>query len=527
MIKTEGLKLSIHYDNEELKAAIAKKLRIRKSDIGETRVLREALDARKKPHLYKVVTAECALYADEAAILAKNRGKAELSVPYHYEIPPNRYSGKFRPLVVGAGPAGLFGGLVLAKAGLNPLIVEGGRDCASRKADILSFCGGGAFHPESNIQFGEGGAGMFSDGKLTTGTKDPRHREIIQTMIRCGAPEEIGYLAKPHVGSDFLADMSSNLRREIESYGGEFLFGTKLTDIRVEKGKLVAAVLTDETGDREIPCDHLMAAIGHSARETVQMLLNRGVEMTRKPFSIGARIEHLQRDINIAQYGEAWASLTADYKLSTHLENGRSVYTFCMCPGGTVVPAASEAGSVVTNGMSEWARDTENANSALLVSVRPEDFPGDGVLAGTEWQSALEKKAFELGGGGYFAPAQRVADFLAGRPTERWGKVKPSYRPGVTMCDLAVLFPSFITESLREALPLLGKKLKGFDDGDAVLTAVETRSSAPYRILRDESGVSSIEGLYPAGEGGGYAGGIMSSAADGMKMAEKILGFGG
>lgn len=527
MIQTEGLKLSIHYDNEELKAAIAKKLRIRKSDIKEIRILREALDARKKPRLYKVVTAECSLYLEEKAVLAKNKGKASLSVPYHYEVPTNCYPGKFRPLVVGAGPAGLFGGLVLAKAGLNPLIVEGGRDCASRKADILSFCGGGAFHPESNIQFGEGGAGMFSDGKLTTGTKDPRHREIIQTMIRCGAPEEIGYLAKPHVGSDFLADMSSNLRREIESYGGEFLFGTKLTDIRVETGKLVAVVLTDETGDREIPCDHLMAAIGHSARETVQMLLNRGVEMTRKPFSIGARIEHLQRDINIAQYGEEWAMLTADYKLSTHLENGRSVYTFCMCPGGTVVPAASEAESVVTNGMSEWARDTENANSALLVSVRPEDFPGEGVLAGLEWQRALERKAFILGGGGYFAPAQRVEDFLAGRKTDHWGKVKPSYRPGVTMCDLADLFPDFITESLREALPLLGKKLKGFDDGDAVLTAIETRSSAPYRMTRDEKGISSIEGIYPAGEGGGYAGGIMSSAADGMKIAEKILGFFG
>ena len=527
MIKTEGLKLSIHYDKEELKAAIAKKLRIRKSDIKEIRVLREAVDARKKPRLYKVVTAECALYPDETTVLAKNKGKGLLSVSYHYEIPPNRYRGKFRPLVVGAGPAGLFGGLVLAKAGLKPLIVEGGKPCGDRKKDILSFCGGGAFRPESNIQFGEGGAGMFSDGKLTTGTKDPRHREIIETMIRCGAPEEIAYLAKPHVGSDYLADMSTNLRREIEGYGGEFLFGTKLTDIRVESGKLVAAVLTDEAGEREIPCDHLMAAIGHSARETVQMLLRRGAEMTRKPFSIGARIEHLQRDINIAQYGEEWASLTADYKLSTHLENGRSVYTFCMCPGGTVVPAASEAESVVTNGMSEWARDTENANSALLVSVRPEDFPGDSVLAGLEWQRALERKAFAMGGGGYFAPAQRVEDFLSGRPTERWGKVKPSYRPGVTMCDLAALFPSFITESLREALPLLGKKLKGFDDGDAVLTAVETRSSAPYRILRDENGVSSIGGLYPAGEGGGYAGGIMSSAADGMKIAEKILGFGG
>lgn len=526
MIKVEGLKVSIHYDTEELKAAIVKRLRIRKSDIQEIRVLREAVDARKKPRLYKVVTAECGLFVDEGRVVAKNKGKADFSVAYHYEIPPNRYLGKARPIVVGAGPAGLFGSLVLAKAGLKPLIVEGGKPCDSRKADILSFCDGGDFQPQSNIQFGEGGAGMFSDGKLTTGTKDPRHRAIIETMIRCGAPAEIGYLAKPHVGSDFLGPMSSRLRAEIENCGGEFCFETTLTDICIDKGKLTAVVLTDKKGSREIPCDHLMVAVGHSARETVRMLLHRGVEMARKPFSIGVRIEHLQREINIAQYGEKWASLTADYKLSTHLSNGRSVYTFCMCPGGKVVPAASELDAVVTNGMSEWARDTENANSALLVSIRPEDFPGEGVLAGIEWQRELERKAFTLGGGGYFAPAQRVEDFLLGRPSNHWGKVKPSYRPGVTMCDLSSLLPDFITASLKEALPLLGQKLNGFDDGDAVLTAIETRSSAPYRMLRGDDGVSSIEGLYPAGEGGGYAGGIMSSAADGMKIAEKIVNLG-
>lgn len=523
MIKTEGLKVSLHYDREELKAAICKKLGVRKGDIGKIRVLREAVDARKKPHLYKVVTVACELSADENRILAKHKGKGELWVPFHYEVPKADYQGRERPVVIGAGPAGLFGGLVLAKAGLRPLIAEGGKACEPRKADILSFCDGGAFLPESNIQFGEGGAGMFSDGKLTTGTKDPRHRYIIDTMIRCGAPEAIGCLAKPHIGSDILPTMSAGIRREIEALGGSFLFGTKLTDIKIKEGKLAAVVLTDDEGSRDVPCDRLLLAVGHSARDTVDMLYRRGVETARKPFSIGARIEHLQRDINIAQYGEEWADFTADYKLSTHLENGRSVYTFCMCPGGTVVPAASEIDAVVTNGMSEWARDTANANSALLVSVRPDDFPGDGVLAGIEWQRQLERKAFALGGSSYFAPAQRVEDFLAGRPTTAWGKVMPSYRPGVTMCDLANLFPAFITESLREALPLLGKKLRGFDDGDAVLTAVETRSSAPYRMTRDESGCCSIEGIYPAGEGSGYAGGIMSSAADGMKIAEKIL----
>ena len=291
----------------------------------------------------------------------------------------------------------------------------------------------------------------------------------------------------------------------------------------IEKGKLTAVVLEDEKGRHTEDCDRLLLAVGHSARNTVVMLRDRGVEMTRKPFSVGARIEHLQSDINAAQYGEEWRNLTADYKLSCHLENGRSVYTFCMCPGGVVVPAASEEHAVVTNGMSEFARDTENANSALLVSVRPEDYPGEDVLGGIFWQRELEKKAFALGGGSYYAPAQRVEDFLKGVPTSSWGKVTPSYRPGVRGCDLGELFPDFIAESLREALPMLGKKLRGFDDGDAVLTAIETRSSAPYRMTRDENGVCSVGGIYPAGEGSGYAGGIMSSAADGMKIAEKML----
>lgn len=523
MIKVEGLKLSLRYDTEEVKAAVSKKLHIRKSDIKELRILREAIDARKKPHLYKVVTAECELHLNEQKVLAKNKGKAEISERYKYILPENAYSGKYRPVVVGAGPAGLFGALVLAKAGLRPLVIEGGRPCALRQKDILSFCGGGDFLPQSNIQFGEGGAGMFSDGKLTTGTKDPRHRYIIDTMIQCGAPKEIGYLAKPHVGSDYLVSVSAEIRREIEKHGGEFVFETKLVDVVVKNGKLCGVVLEDESGRKELECDRLLLAIGHSARNTVVMLRDRGVEMVRKPFSIGARIEHLQREINIAQYGPEWAQLTADYKLSCHLENGRSVYTFCMCPGGTVVPAASEPDSVVTNGMSEWARDTENANSALLVSVRPEDFPGEDELSGIFWQRELEQKAFALGGGRYFAPAQRVEDFLNGVPTQIWGKVTPSYRPGVKGCDLGELFPGFVTESLRGALPLLGKKLHGFDDGDAVLTAIETRSSAPYRMTRDDNGICSVEGIYPAGEGSGYAGGIMSSAADGMRIAEKIL----
>ena len=523
MIRIEGLKLPFYYDEEALRAAAAKALAVGKREIGPVTVVREATDGRKKPKLYKVVTAECSLPPKkEAAAVKRGKGVA-YAVPYVYELPENRYGGAERPVVVGAGPAGLFGGLVLAKAGLKPLILEAGEEAAVRRRDILSFCAGGPLKEHSNIEFGEGGAGMFSDGKLTTGTKDRRHRFIIETMIGHGAPESIGYLAKPHIGSDYLGTMTENLRRTILSLGGSFRFRCRLTDFRLENGGLKAIVVTGENGEETIPCDRLLLAVGHSARSTAARLYELGADVARKPFSVGVRIEHLQRELNIAQYGAENAAVTADYKLSCHLANGRSVYTFCMCPGGVVVPASSEPGTVVTNGMSEWARGGENGNSALLVSVRPDDFPGDDPFGGVRFQRELEEKAFALGGGGYFAPAQRAEDFLAGRVTSSWGKVRPTYRPGVTMADLNALFPAFVRESLKEALPLLGKKLSGFDDGDAVLTAAETRSSSPYRILRDENGSSALYGVFPAGEGSGYAGGIMSSAADGMRVAEAII----
>lgn len=522
MIKAEGINVPFQYDHAEVRAAICRGLKLRKTDLGSVEILREAVDARKKPRLRKVLTCAVEVFADENKVLKNAAVKASAYVPRVYEPLREGCELPHPPVVVGAGPAGLFGGLVLALAGLKPVIVEAGQPCQRRKEEILSFCGGGELLPFSNIQFGGGGAGMFSDGKLNTGTRDIRHRWIIETMVRCGAPAEIARLAKPHIGSDILPAMSSSLQHEIEAAGGTFLFDTRFTGIRTEKNCLAAVVLESGGKTREIPCERLLLASGHSARNTVKMLCESGVSMEQKPFSVGARIEHLQRDINLAQYGAEYPGLAADYKLSAHLSNGRSVYTFCMCPGGTVVPAASESSSVVTNGMSEWARSEANANSALLVSVVPGDYPSDHPLAGIEFQRELEQRAFALGGGNYFAPAQLIGDFMIGRPSKAFGRVKPSYRPGVTLTDLSKLFPSYVTESLREALPLLNRKLKGFSSEEAVLTAPETRSSAPYRILREENGCCSIEGIYPAGEGSGYAGGIMSSAADGMKAAEKI-----
>ena len=422
---------------------------------------------------------------------------------------------------MGSGPSGLFAAHILAICGAMPILIERGMDVDARRKAVDTFFTGGKLDTECNIQFGEGGAGTFSDGKLTTGTKDPRQRKVLQEFIKHGAPEEILYAGKPHIDTDLLSGIIKSIRQEIISLGGEVRFGCKLEDIYIKDN----AVYAIKTSSGDIDTDNVILAIGHSARDTVKMLLSHNILMERKSFSVGVRIEHPQKLINEALYHSFKDELpAADYKTAVHLKDGRGVYTFCMCPGGSVVAAASEENSVVTNGMSNFARDGENANSALLVSVHPADFEGDDVLSGMDFQRKLEKTAFYMGGGNYYAPIQTSADFLKGQKSVSLGSVNPTYPIGVTPSNLKQLFPDFITNALSEAIPLMDRKIKGFALPDAVLTAVESRSSSPVRIVRGEDFQSSVKGLYPCGEGAGYAGGIMSAAVDGIRVAEYLLG---
>lgn len=428
-----------------------------------------------------------------------------------------------RPVVVGSGPAGLFCAYVLSLSGLCPIVFERGDMVDKRAKKIEIFFDSSQLDTESNIQFGEGGAGTFSDGKLTTLISSPYKEEVLRLFVECGAPEEILYQAKPHIGTDKLRTVIKNLREKIISLGGEFHFNEKVCDIEIKNNK-ITKVITDTD---EYPCSYVVFAIGHSARDTFEMLYNKGVDMIAKAFSLGVRIEHLQKDINRAQYKDFCESPylgAADYKLSHHAKTGRGVYTFCMCPGGVVVGAASEEGMVCTNGMSYYARDKINANSALLVSITPDDFPTSHPLSGIELQRMYEKRAFAAGGGKFFAPVQKMGDFFEGRVSDSFYKVEPSYCPGVTPYDMNKLFPGVITDSMKEAVTQMGRRLKGFDDREAVLTGIEARSSSPVRILRNEEFMSNIEGIIPSGEGAGYAGGITSSAIDGIRCGLSIVG---
>lgn len=524
MIRIRDVILPQEHDAQELRYHAAQRLKVQASEIASLKIYRRSLDARKKPELRWVYTLDVTLRSGESAVLRRCRSpKITREEPYRYHVP--QITGQGRPVVVGFGPAGMFAALVLAMAGMRPIVLERGEPAPERRKKVEAFWNGGTLDPESNVQFGEGGAGTFSDGKLNTGTKNERGRWVLEQFVRAGAQEEILYDAKPHVGTDVLFEVVQNLRRRIVSLGGEVRFGAKLTGIACADGKLTGATYRQDGEEQTIPCDALILAIGHSARDTFRWLCEMGVPMEPKPFSMGARIEHPQAAIDLAQYGKARGATLppADYKLSCHLPDGSSAYTFCMCPGGYVVAAASQPGGIATNGMSLAARDGENANAALLVTLRPEDFPYPGALGGMRWQEEIEHHAFLLAGESYRAPAQTVGDFLAHRPTRNSGRVAPTYRPGVTFCDLHTLLPEKLTHTMEQAITQLDGALSGFADPQAVLTAPETRSSSPVRILRGEDRQSAIRGFFPCGEGAGYAGGILSAAVDGMLCAEAVL----
>lgn len=525
MIRINDISLPLDYSDETLKKAAAKKLKINVSEIKYVSLYKRSVDARKKNNVHFQATVDVKLSGKEQYI-ADKVSTASIVEEYRYDLPLSKPLAQ-RPVVVGSGPCGLFAALILAQAGQQPVLIERGRDVDSRTADVDKFWTTGILNTTSNVQFGEGGAGTFSDGKLTTGTKDSRTRKVLTEFVENGAPQEILYLAKAHIGTDKLKTTVKNIRKKIISLGGEVLFETTLTGFKTKDGCITAAVTEHNGTVQTIPADNIILAIGHSARDTFKMLSDSGIKMEQKAFSMGARIEHLQENINKQQYGQFWNSpylSAADYKLAVHLKNGRGVYTFCMCPGGSVVAAASEEKRLVTNGMSEFARDKVNANSALLVGINPDDFGSDDVLAGVELQRKLESKAFETGGGNYNAPVQRVCDFMKKQKSNSLGCVIPSYKPGYELTSLDLCLPDYITDSMREGIILMDKRLSGFADGDGVLTAVESRSSSPVRILRDENMQSvSLRGLYPCGEGAGFAGGIISAAVDGIKAAEMIL----
>ena len=523
MIRIGNLPLPVDGDMALLRKRAARALGVRPGALGELEIIRQSIDARDKGNVHYVYTVETAMPEEEAVVrLAPGRG-VSLTRRTPYVFPAVGRRSALPPVVVGMGPAGLFAALFLASHGLPCVILERGQDVDQRTRDVEHFWASGALDESCNVQFGEGGAGTFSDGKLTTGTHDGRISAVLDALVQAGAPADVKYSHKPHIGTDVLREVVKTIRKRLISLGCEVRFGHRLTGLTVSGGALAGVEAEGPAGPYRLNADALILAPGHSARDTFAMLREAGVPMEKKQFAIGVRLEHRQRDISLRQYGAAWDKLPpSDYKLACHLPNGRSAFTFCVCPGGQVVAAASHAGGVVTNGMSCRARDGENINGGLLVGVGPEDFPGADVLSGVRFQERWERAAFQLGGGSFRAPAQRAEDFLQNRPSQGPGAVLPTYRPGVAWTDLRPCLPGYVTDTLAQALPLLDRKLRGFAAPDAVLTGVETRSSSPVRILRDERCQSELRGLYPCGEGAGYAGGIVSAAVDGIRVAEAV-----
>ncbi|MCX7168643.1 MAG: NAD(P)/FAD-dependent oxidoreductase [Rhodocyclales bacterium] len=524
------LKLPLDHSDSDLHDAILKRLGIAVDELVGYSIFRRSHDARKPSAIVFIYTLDVEV-KNEKDLLARLQGDRHVGptpdTAYHFVAKAPQTPATPRPIVIGTGPCGLFAGLILAQMGFRPVILERGKTVRERTQDTWGLWRKGQLNPESNVQFGEGGAGTFSDGKLYSQIKDPQYRgrKVLTEFVKAGAPPEILYVSKPHIGTFKLVTMVENMRAEIEALGGEIRFQSRVEEIDIEHGQVCGLRLAD---GETLAATHIVLAVGHSARDTFAMLHQRGVHIEAKAFSIGVRIEHPQSLIDRARFGKnAGNSLlgAADYKLVHHCKNGRSAYSFCMCPGGTVVAATSEPGRVVTNGMSQYSRNERNANSALVVGVTPADYPGSDTdpLAGIAFQRHWESLAFEAGGGNYNAPAQRVGDFLAGRPSTDLGSVLPSYTPGVHPTDLARCLPDFVVAALRESLPAFGREIAGFAMDDALLTGVETRTSSPIRITRDEEFQSlNTRGLFPAGEGAGYAGGILSAAVDGIKVAEAV-----